>query len=59
MCENGACIDLEKVCDGDRDCERYDDENFGLCNCSDDKVNFILQMAYNTAKITQSIIIHY
>uniref|UniRef100_A0A1A9VWV6 Basement membrane-specific heparan sulfate proteoglycan core protein n=1 Tax=Glossina austeni TaxID=7395 RepID=A0A1A9VWV6_GLOAU len=37
MCENGACIPLESVCDGVRDCARYDDESYGLCNCSSDK----------------------
>ncbi|KAI9589856.1 hypothetical protein GQX74_008024 [Glossina fuscipes] len=37
MCENGACIPLESVCDGVRDCARYDDESYGLCNCSNDK----------------------
>ena len=39
MCENGDCIPLESVCDGTGDCKRMDDESYGLCNCSNEKVS--------------------
>lgn len=40
MCESGDCIPLESVCDGVGDCKRLDDESYGLCHCSSDKVSF-------------------
>lgn len=40
MCESGDCIPLESVCDGIGDCKRMDDESYGLCHCSNDKVSY-------------------
>ncbi|EDW00229.1 GH12750 [Drosophila grimshawi] len=36
-CHNRDCIPIESVCDGEPDCEEHEDEDYSLCNCSNDK----------------------